>query len=134
MKVVIDCNIFVSSLTSKSKYHKIFEALINQEFELLITTDIVLEYEEIIQIKYGLKTAKLFTELLFELPNVKIINTFFNWQLIKVDADDNKYCDCYVAGGGNFLVSNDKHFVILKSISFPKIELLNIDQFFSLLK
>jgi hypothetical protein len=31
-------------------------------------------------------------------------------------------------------VSNDKHFVILKSISFPKIELLDIDQFFSLLK
>ena len=28
MKVVIDCNIFVSSLTSKSKYHKIFEAFI----------------------------------------------------------------------------------------------------------
>ncbi len=83
MKVVIDCNIFVSCLTSKSKYHKIFEALINQEYELLITTDIVLEYEEIIQIKYGVKTAKLFTELLFELSNVKIINTHYNWQLIK---------------------------------------------------
>lgn len=134
MRVVIDCNIFVACLSSKSDYHKIFESLINNEYELLITTDIVLEYEEIIQIKYGLKTAKLFTELLFELPNVIMINTYYKWQLILADVDDNKYCDCFIAGEGSYLVSNDKHFAILKSIAFPKIELMNINDFFKLIQ
>jgi len=41
MRLVIDCNIFVACLSSKSDYHKIFESLINNEYELLITTDII---------------------------------------------------------------------------------------------
>ena len=61
--------------------------------------------------------------------NVIWINSFYKWNLIQTDPDNNKFVDCAIATGAKFLVSNDKHFNILKEISFTKVELLNIDEF-----
>lgn len=51
MTVVLDCNILVMCLTSRSPYHIICKSFVSGKFELIITTDILLEYEEIIQQK-----------------------------------------------------------------------------------
>jgi len=53
--------------------------------------------------------------------------------LIRDDVDDNKFIDCAFAGNVNFLVSNDKHFNILKTTQFPKIPLLSISEFLKLI-
>jgi hypothetical protein len=37
--------------------------------------------------------------------------------------------DCAIAGGAHYLVSEDKHFQVLKKNSFPKINILSIDDF-----
>jgi len=129
MVVVLDCNIIVMSLASKSKYHSIYKALIRGDFELAITAEIALEYEEIIQRKYNLKTAQAFLSLLKELPNVHYIVVHFNWMLIEADVDDNKYVDCAIASRANYIVTEDKHFAILKNISFPKLRTISIDRF-----
>lgn len=39
------------------------------------------------------------------------------------------YIDCAIAGSANFIVTEDKHFGILKDIDFPKITVLSIDDF-----
>ncbi len=67
MTVVLNCNILVICLTSRSPYHKIYKALIAGKFNLLVTTDIMLEYQEIIEQKYGAPTANAFIALLNEL-------------------------------------------------------------------
>ena len=133
MTVVLDCNIIVICLTSRSPYHKIYESLINEKYHLAVTNEIVLEYEEIIQQKYGTATANAFVTLLKELPNVEYVNSWYKWQLIKTDPNDNKYCDCAIAGKVSFIVSEDKHFSILKNIEFPKITLISIDDFLNAL-
>jgi predicted nucleic acid-binding protein len=51
MTVVIDCNIFVMCLTSNSHYHLIYQALVTGKFNLAVSVDIMLEYEEVIQRK-----------------------------------------------------------------------------------
>ena len=48
MTAVIDCNIIVMCLTTRSPYHTIYKSLVSGKFDLAITTDIVLEYQEII--------------------------------------------------------------------------------------
>jgi len=116
-------------LTSKSKYHPIYKALVRGDFELAITAEIALEYEEIIQRKYNLKTAQAFLSLLKELPNVHYIAVHFNWMLIESDEDDNKYVDCAIASRAAYLVTEDKHFAILKKIPFPKLATISIDGF-----
>ncbi len=133
MTVVIDCNVLVMCLTSRSPWHIIYQSLVARKFNLAVTDEIVLEYEEIIQKKYGLPTANAFISLLSELPNVYYLNTYYKWQLIEADPDDNKYCDCAVAGKADFLVTEDNHFNILKTISFPKISSVSIDEFATIL-
>ena len=129
MTVVIDCNILVICLTSRSPYHNIYKSLISGKFNVAVTTDILLEYEEIIHQKYGSTTSKAFIALLAELPNVHHITSYYRWLLINADPDDNKYCDCAIAGQADWLVTEDRHFDILKSILFPQITTISIDDF-----
>jgi uncharacterized protein len=37
--------------------------------------------------------------------------------------------DCTIAGNVDYLISNDKHFSILKTIDFPKLNLLRLEEF-----
>lgn len=133
MTVVIDCNVLVMCLTSRSPWHIIYQSLIAGKYNLAITDEIVLEYEEIIQKKYGITTSNAFISLLSELPNVYYLHTYYRWLLIDADPDDNKYCDCAVAGKADYLVSEDNHFNILKTVSFPKITAVSIDEFAAML-
>jgi putative PIN family toxin of toxin-antitoxin system len=129
MVVTIDCNIFVMSLTSRSPYHIIYKSIIQQKYTLVLSGEILLEYEEVIQRKYNVSTANALVSLLKELPNVRFQNTYYKWHLISIDEDDNKYVDCAIAGSANYLVTQDKHFQILKTINFPKVNIISIDEF-----
>ncbi len=133
MTIVIDCNILVICLTSRSPYHNIYQAIIKGKVDLAVSTDIVLEYQEIIDQKYGITTANAFVALLNELPNVHLITTYYHWQLIAKDADDNKYCDCAIAAQADYIVTEDKHFDVLQTIAFPIIKTISIDDFSALL-
>ncbi len=50
------------------------------------------------------------------------------------DKDDNKFVDLAIAVGADYLVSNDKHFDILKSIDFPKVQVINLEEFKTIIK
>lgn len=129
MKVVIDTNVLLVAIGRKSKYHWIFELLLAEEFNLLVTTTILLEYHEIISRKIDDFTAEETLKLLLSLPNIELIEVFYNWNLIEKDKDDNAFIDCAVAGNADFLITEDAHFIILKNIDFPKVTVLNIQAF-----
>jgi putative PIN family toxin of toxin-antitoxin system len=134
MTVVLDCNILVMCLSSRSPYHILYQALIKGKYQIAVTTEIVLEYEEVIQKKYGVATANAFIALLNELPNVHHITSYYQWQLIDNDPDDNKYVDCVIAGSAEYLVTEDQHFNVLKTIPFPQIATKSIDYFKELIQ
>ena len=52
---------------------------------------------------------------------------------IVLDYDDNKFVDSYLAGKGDYLVTEDHHFSILKGQDFPQVNLLRIDEFLDLI-
>src|SRR5262245_27888499 len=129
MIVVLDCNVIVMSLSSRSPYHIIYQGLVKGKYQIVVTTEIILEYTEIIQRKYGETTAKSFIALLVTSSNVHLVTSYYKWLLIEADPDDNKYVDCSIAGKAEYLITEDQHFNVLKTISFPKITTLDIDQF-----
>jgi len=49
--------------------------------------------------------------------------------IITADADDNKFVDCALNAGADYIVTNDKHFNILNKIEFPPIKVIDIDSF-----
>jgi predicted nucleic acid-binding protein len=52
---------------------------------------------------------------------------------VEKDADDNKFVDLTIAGNADYLVTNDKHFNPLKTIDFPKINIVSINEFKSII-
>ena len=130
IKVVIDTNILLVSVSSRSPHHWLFQELINRKFILCVTTEILLEYEEIIGKEMNFPVADNVMRTLENLPNVQLFSRFFHWNLIKKDPDDNKFTDCAVASNATFLVSHDKHFKILEKIGFPKIKVITIEEFY----
>jgi putative PIN family toxin of toxin-antitoxin system len=128
LRTVIDTNILVSALSSKSQNHWLVELLLEEKLELSVTEDILLEDAEVLKTKYSDNVASNFLLALRELPNVFYSRVFFRWNLIS-DADDNKFIDCYVSSGAHYLITHDSHFSILKSVVFPKINVVSPEEF-----
>ena len=53
--------------------------------------------------------------------------------LCQDDEDDNKFADCAVASGAEFIVTNDKHYSILAKTPWPSIKVINIKEFIKVL-
>jgi putative PIN family toxin of toxin-antitoxin system len=133
-RVVIDTNALLVSISSKSKYHWLFQKLIQSKFDVFITNEILLEYEEIISNKFNQKVARNVIRTLLLLPNVSLVKVYYIWNLIQKDPDDNKFVDCAVSSNVNFIITNDTDFDILRSIDFPKVQTISIQDFKNLLK
>ncbi len=129
LKIVLDTNVFLVILGKQSSYRWIFEKIISGEFTLCISTPIMLEYVEVIARKTNSQVAESIKDFLNTHPHVKHIDTYYQFQLITEDEDDNKFVDCAIASNALCLVSNDKHFKILKQIPFPKVNLLSLSEF-----
>lgn len=129
MIVVLDTNIIVASLSTKSKYHWIISGLKIGDFSIAVSNEILTEYEEIINIKYGTIISNAFLELLLNLENVKFVDIYYNWNLIKEDESDNKFVDCFISSGADYLITEDHHFNSLNNTLFPPIRIIGINKF-----
>lgn len=134
MRIVLDTNVLLVCISDRSKYYSIFDAFVNEEYELCVTTDILLEYEEIIKEHMGSFIAEYVLDLIENAPNVKWITRYYKWNLIVADPDDNKFADCAIACDAKYLVSDDKHFRVLGKIAFPKIDFLTATEFKKIIK
>ncbi len=132
MRLVIDTNIWVSSLSRKSSFNWIFQSFVDKKITLILSHEILLEYEEILKIKYSEKAVEIFLKMIEESENVEYVESFFQWNFLN-DQDDNKFVDVAIAANADFILTEDKDFKILKSVPFPKVEIIDIDQFLKLL-
>jgi hypothetical protein len=69
--------IFVASLSLHSPHHWVIEDLLEGRYDLCVSHDILLEYEEILLKKYGAEVASNFLKALQELPNVRSVTVYF---------------------------------------------------------
>ena len=129
MNVVIDTNVLWVSIARRSVSHWIFEAILNGSLTLCVTTDILDEYAEIMTLKLGTDTSEAVLSIFDNLPNIKLVTRYYRWFAIKNDPDDDKFVDCAVAANVICIVTEDKHFNILKQNSFPKVEVMNMNAF-----
>jgi len=129
MKIVLDTNCLVVCLPVTSPYYCLWKAFRDEQITFCFTTDIINEYSEILFRFYGQQFADdIINELLLS-PNVIKAQNYFRWNFITADPDDNKFVDCALNAGVDYLVTNDRHFNILKSIPFPPVKVVNIETF-----
>ena len=120
MKIVLDTNVLVNSFLKKSKNYWIWKALETQQLTLCVTTDILLEYEEIIiRIYNDALLATFVLDALQIMPNIIYARKDIFFRLIPQDQDDEKFADCAIVVSADYLVTNDRHFNPLKKLPFP---------------
>ena len=129
MRIILDTNVLLVSISDRSPHHWIFLELTQGSYELCVTTEILLEYAEIIEQHMGTDVSESVQGTLDNLQNVNLITSYYRFDLIKKDRDDNKFVDCAIAGNAHYIVSEDKDFNALDKIEFPKVEVLSMEGF-----
>jgi uncharacterized protein len=129
LRIVLDTNILIAIIGKKSPFRWIFDCILQGRIALCVSTEILLEYREVLELKNGVEVAENVTNLITVLPYTEKIDIFFNFKAITEDPDDDKYVDCAVSANALCLVSNDLHFKVLKTLPFPTITLLTLLEF-----
>ena len=94
------------------------------KYSLYVSNEILEEYEEIISMKTNALIASNVIQALLNSPYVSLIDPHYHFHLIHADKDDNKFVDCVNAAKVDYLVSNDAHFKVLSTVSFPKLSVI----------
>lgn len=128
-RVILDTNILVSTISSKSSTRWLFDEILDGVISLILSNEIVFEYLEVLARKSNSQIAKNIINALLYLPNTELTSIYYYWNLIENDPDDNKFVDAYLISNPDFLISNDKHFNILKSLNFPKVNIISFQEF-----
>lgn len=128
-RIVLDTNCLLQVLPTRSPYHKIWTDVLKGNICLCVNTEILNEYEEILSIKTTKEIARNVVEAIARLHTTKYQESYFHFNLIKQDSDDNKFVDCAVAADAEYIVTNDSHFSILKEIDWPKVSIITIKEF-----
>jgi putative PIN family toxin of toxin-antitoxin system len=133
MRVVLDCNVLLVSIARKSRYRPIFEFIQRGWISLIVSNEILFEYQEVVGTKTSQDIANNVVDMILALPLTIKSEPNFRLNLIEADPDDNKYVDAAISSVADYIVTNDAHFNVLKQIDFPKIDILTADEFLSLL-
>ena len=135
MKIVLDTNCLIPVLIPSSFGHDIWQAFRTGRYTLCVSTEILLEYEEIlIHMTGNREYAALVVETIANAPNVERVSPAYHFNLITADPDDNKFVDCAVTAGATYIVSNDRHFRELERYDFPKVDVRTLAQFLEIVK
>ena len=134
MNIVLDTNCLLMSLSRRSPYYTIWREYVDGKYTLCITTEILAEYEEILTEKMGSEIANNVITAILDLPNTKLIQVFYHLRLITADPDDDKFVDRAFKANARYIVTEDRHYNVLKQTPFPFIDVIDIDEFIKILK
>ena len=128
--VVLDTNCLLQSLSQRSQYYKVWEDFVMGRYVLCVSNEILEEYEEIISSHMSSLAARIAVETILRANNVVRVDAQFRFNLIAADIDDNKFVDCAIIANADYIVSENSHFNILKSIPFPRVEVKRLREFY----
>lgn len=121
MKVVLDTNVVVSRFISRSGAPaRIYEFWQQRRFDVLVTADILNEYEEVlsrpaIQRRTNL-TGDDVIALIAEISSLAIAVAPKRFVFgVSRDPDDDVFLECALAGSADYIVTGDRHLLVLDS-------------------
>jgi uncharacterized protein len=134
MRIVLDSNVMLVSIPKNSPYCAVYDSFLNEKYSLSISNEVLTEYIEVL-VRFSTGTiANNIAEAILSKPNVIKADTYYRWNLITADTDDNKFVDLAIATNSDYIVTNDSHFTSLKDIDFPKVNVIDLDQFLEIIK
>ena len=125
MTVCLDTGVLLQIFGRRQPFYPILRALLDGRITLAVSTEILLEYQEVTTRLSGAerwREVAALLDLLAQLHgNIRHTGPQFRFKVIATDPDDNKFCDCAIAAEANFIVTEDNHFEVLKTAGYkPK--------------
>ena len=122
MIVCIDTNVVLGMFGRGAPWLVLRQALFSGRFRWAISTEILLEYEEVTAREMGTaQTAVMlrFIELLQESRrNILYISPDFRFHTIPADADDDQFADCAIVAQADYVITADRHFRTLATAGY----------------
>ena len=129
MKIVLDTNCFISCIGKHSPYRNVFDAFLDQQYTLCLSTEILLEYEEKFDEFWGQEVTHNLLGTILTAENTSLYDIFYFFHLVQDDVDDNKFADTYLSSNADLLVSNDRKLLALNKVEFPPIRVITLEEF-----
>jgi uncharacterized protein len=134
MTIVLDSNVLLVAIGKRSRYRPIWEAFLNGSYKLVLSEDILFEYEEILLQHAASGAAEIVMEIFLESPDIIYQRVYYKWQAITNDVDDNKFFDVAIAANAEYLVTNDPHFNSAQKLGFPEVKIISAADFLEIIK
>ena len=132
-QVVLDTNCLVQMISVHSPYRPAWQAFRDGRYTLCVSNEILNEYSEVLERVANAAVAHNIVSAIARSPYTRKLDPHFRFGLIEQDPDDNKFVDCAIVAGADYIVSEDTHFRVLETIPFPSVCVIRLDEFVNLL-
>ncbi|RYE89936.1 MAG: putative toxin-antitoxin system toxin component, PIN family [Cytophagaceae bacterium] len=133
MRVILDTNVLVKAIGRQSAFRPLFDAFLAKCYDLVISTEILLEYEEVLSERNGPLVSTSILTVLLTRSNVRRQRISFDFRLVEQDPDDDKFVNAYIAGQADYLVPDDRHFRVVLASRFPTVRVVSTADFMELI-
>lgn len=127
-RLVLDTNSLIQCISRRSKYHNLWLSFFDGRNVLCVTTEILLEYAEILERNTSARFSELALDVITNNPYTLFVSPFYHFRVIAADPDDDKFVDCAVASNAKYIVTEDAHYEVLKNYVFPNVEIIKLDE------
>ncbi len=122
MTVVVDTNVLPGMFTTGHSYRPITLEWLAGRFVWALSADILLEYEEVLNLMKGPAMTRRILGLIESVgaarANLVHVSPSFFFRTIAADRDDDKFADCAIAAHADYIITSDKHFAPLIGSGF----------------
>jgi putative PIN family toxin of toxin-antitoxin system len=122
MIVCLDTNTVVQALATGHPFHPILDAWVSGRLTWAVSTEALLEYEEVLTRLGGpgrwRKLARLMDLVELTADNLLRVTPSFHFHIITSDPDDNIFADCAITAGADYLITEDNHFAPLRDAGY----------------
>ena len=121
IKVVLDTNVFISSLFWKGAPYQIFKRILEGAILNFVSPQILAEIKERLLDKFKLLPEKVKEFLEIIIFNSQIVYPKKKVNIVKKDPEDNKILECALEAKASFVISGDGHLLEIKKYKGIKI-------------
>jgi len=137
LKVVLDANVWVSALLWGGKPAAVVKAAEDGKICIVASEEIVDEISKVLnypKLSKFCQTQEIGHEGLIEaiLKIVNFVKVTKKFNVVLEHSADDKFIDCALAAGADYIVSGDKH--LLKIVCYEKNPILSVNEFLKLIE
>jgi uncharacterized protein len=122
MTVCLDTNVLVRIFGTRQPFRPLLRALLDGRLTLAISTEILLEYEEVVTALTGNERWREVARLLNLLDalhgNLRRVEPSYRFKVIASDPEDDKFCDCAITAEADYVITEDRHFAPLATAGY----------------